>query len=288
MALVTPPVAAATALPFEPGPVLRVYGMRRSGNHAILDAFLRNAPGGNAVFFNNCKRAQDPVGTYRSLEVRGAGTPVKSDAPLADRLAYAGRRPLTLVSVEDAMPGAKATAIWHENERPVLIYRSFLNWAASLLQKIKGNARYGPVERMRIMTQACRTYGAALRLVAEPGDILPVLYDRWVASETYRGDILAALDLPHGDLSLGSVQRYGGGSSFQSEARVPEDLDSDRRASALANDPEFCVFLWLVAHDADMSKTIARHFPDDATRLLGLAEAAKMSMALPDDGARPQ
>ncbi|CAN0582663.1 unnamed protein product, partial [Ectocarpus sp. 12 AP-2014] len=89
---------------FRPGPVLRVFGMRRSGNHAILDAFLRNAPGGNAVFFNNCKTAQDPLGSHRSLDLRREGATVQPDGDLAQALAFAGPSPLTIVSVEDAMP----------------------------------------------------------------------------------------------------------------------------------------------------------------------------------------
>ena len=34
--------------------VLRVYGLRRSGNHAVIDWLLRNAPGTGTVFLNDC------------------------------------------------------------------------------------------------------------------------------------------------------------------------------------------------------------------------------------------
>ena len=281
--------AASLAPDFRPGPVLRVFGMRRSGNHAILDGFLRNAPGGNAVFLNNCKKAQDPLASHRSLELRRGGAPVRLTDELNDlgaTLAQAGPRPLTIVSVEDAMPGdrdlARPRPIWDSEEQVVVIYRGFLNWAASLLRKIKGNSRYGAMERARIMTNACRTYGRALDLVSRPGAVHPVLYDRWIASEGYRRDTLQALGLDTRDLGLGEVQRYGGGSSFQPDARDARALATDRRAEMLADDPEFGLLLWLVAHEPDLAERIAAHFPADAERILRLAETAGLTFHLPE------
>lgn len=280
MNMATRPDQMPHAPVFQPGRVLRVHGMRRSGNHAILDAFLRNAPNGNAVFFNNCKAPQDPCHSYRGLDVRRNGHKVDRNGTLDDTLAQAGARPLTIVSVEDSMPRAHAAPIWGTEEQVVLIYRSFLNWAASLLKKIKGNASYGPVERMRIMTNACRTYGQALNML--DGPVVPVLYDKWIRSRGYRAETLAALGLETSDLSLGQVQRYGGGSSFQPEAQDAADLTVDQRADQMANDPEFGMLVWLVAHDIDLSQAIARHFPSDAERILGLAETAGLTFHLPE------
>lgn len=258
--------------------------MRRSGNHAILDAFLRNAPGGNAVFFNNCKNAQDPIASHRSLDLRRDGEQVKPAGSLAASLDLPGPMPLTIVSVEDAMPGNRLRPLWGGEEKVVVIYRSFLNWAASLLHKIKGNAGYGALERARIMTNACRTYGKALDIAGDPGAIRPVLYDSWIASADYRAEVLTDLGLRSDDLSLGDVQRYGGGSSFEPEAREASALGTDRRAELLADDPEFGVLLWLVAHDLDLSERIAAHFPADADRILGLARSAGLTFHLPEGG----
>ncbi len=269
---------------FRPGRVLRVYGMRRSGNHAILDAFLRNAPGGNAVFFNNCKNAQDPVASHRSLDLRRGGEAVKPQGALAASLDLPGPRPLTVVSIEDAMPGNRLRPLWGGEEKVVVIYRSFLNWAASLLHKIKGNAAFGALERARIMTNACRTYGKALDIAGDPGAIRPVLYDDWIASADYRADVLTDLGLQAHDLGLGEVQRYGGGSSFEPQVRDAAVLGTDRRADLLADDPEFGMLLWLVAHDLDLSQRIAAHFPADADRILGLARSAGLTFHLPEGG----
>ncbi|MBB97543.1 MAG: hypothetical protein CML68_23455 [Rhodobacteraceae bacterium] len=268
-------------LDFQPSRVLRVYGMRRSGNHAILDGFLRNAPGGNAVFFNNCKKARDPIRTHRSLELRRDGQVIRAKGPLNAALSQVGQGPLAIVSVEDAMPRPAERPLWGGEEQTVLIYRGFLNWSASLLKKIKGNASYGTVERTRIMTTACRTYGRALKLASDPGAMVPVLYDRWIASEPYRAQTLEALGLETRDLGLGDVQRYGGGSSFQPDTRDAASLGTDRRADQLADDPEFGILLWLVAHDLELAESIAEHFPQDAERILRLAETAGLSIHLP-------
>ncbi len=279
MAVRSDPISLAPD--FQPGPVLRVHGMRRSGNHAILDAFLRNAPDGNAVFFNNCRHAHDPLGSHRSLDLWRGGVSIKPADTLAEGLTSVGPRPLVIVSVEDTMPRDRAKPLWHDGEATVLIYRSFLNWAASLLKKIKGNAGYGALERARIMTNACRTYGKALHLAANPGEMRPVLYDRWIESEAYRAEVLSDLGLRTDDLSLGHVQRYGGGSSFQPDARDATELGADSRADALADDPEFGVLLWLVAHEMDLAQSIASHFPEDAERILNLAETAGLTFHLP-------
>lgn len=269
---------------FRPGRTLRVFGMRRSGNHAILDAFLRNAPGGNVAFFNNCKRAQDPLGTYRSLELRCDGTELKVSDTLAVSLEQLGQAPLAIVSVEDAMPRRPMRQLWDAEEQIVVIYRSFLNWAASLLKKLQGNAAYGALERARIMTNACRTYAKALEIADAPSDVQLVLYDRWTGSEAYRAEVLSNLHLSQSDLSLGDVQRYGGGSSFQKGAQTAAELGVDRRADQMADDPEFGMLLWYVAHETDLAQSIARHFPDDAERILGLAETAGLTFHLPEGG----
>ena len=41
-------------LGFTPGQALRIFGMRRSGNHAIANWLQRNSATGRAVFLNNC------------------------------------------------------------------------------------------------------------------------------------------------------------------------------------------------------------------------------------------
>ncbi|WP_299546534.1 hypothetical protein [uncultured Tateyamaria sp.] len=263
---------------FTPRRILRVYGMRRSGNHALIDWIMRNTAGGG-LFLNNCKPGRDPVATSRGITAYSGG----EELDLADwssKIAAVGDAPVTLVSYEDRMPPVDRKPLYAAPETCVIIYRSFLHWAASLLRKIQGNPGYGPVERMRVMMNAVATYGTMLERVQDE-DTVPLLYDRWNAEDSYRTEIAARLDLPGRDLGKGQMQRYGGGSSFQGKSAVPETLDTDKRASQMADDLEYQLILWTTARDPHFVARLAEVFPEDALRLSDLLRTAKAEVTLP-------
>ena len=277
---------------YSPVRALQVFGMRRSGNHAIIDWLMRNAPEGasGAVFYNNCKFGKDPLRAYGSLDVynaRGEKEP-HVNVKDVDRIANAGAMPMAIVSYEDRMPQPagqpqKASNGLGDDDftHQVIIYRSFLNWSASLLAKIKKNDGFGATDRMRIMTLAFATYAQGLDRVADARGVVAICYDDWMTSETYRARILKQLNLPQRDLSRGKVQRYGGGSSFQKKVATADQLDSVARDAAMANDPEYQVLLWTAAHDLRFMEHILPHFEQDAERIATLAEHAKLHMTLP-------
>lgn len=272
----------------SPSRAVRVFGMRRSGNHAIINWMLRNAPDGGAVFLNNCVMNRDPVKTHKTLEVFFDGTELSfpPDMGLQAKFDMAGQGPVAFVSCEDVMPPTpvrELTPAWPRKapeETVVIIFRSFLNWSASLLQKLMGNDKLGPIARMRILTMACKTYAAGLQLTRKKS-VIPICYDDWYAKDTYRSHVLEQLGFPQRDNSLGQVQRYGGGSSFQADAADARELTSLGRADQLANDPEYKLFLWLASHDTGFMRRLARVFPEDAHRLTVLAENAQIWASLP-------
>lgn len=270
----------------DPVCAIQVFGMRRSGNHAIVDWLMRNAPYGatGGAFYNNCRFGADPVETCASREL------YNHDAT-AIRKGDIGARPMIVMSYEDREPAPDGTrqkaSQGYANAdftHSVIIYRSFLNWTASLLAKLQRNAGYGPLERMRIMMAALPTYAQMLTRAAEPEHI-GICYDAWVSSDAYRTEILGTLGLPVRDNGLGQVQRFGGGSSFQKKARDPAQLDSTDRDAAMADDPEYQMLLWTAAHDVPFMETLIAHFVDDAERLVTLAETARTDIKLPVRGA---
>jgi len=264
---------------FAPAQVLRVHGMRRSGNHAVIDWMMRNAPEGAGLFLNNCKPNRDPLKTARGVAVYlgGAEQPLIS---AEDKLGAAGQTPFTLVSYEDTMPAPKRAPLFGASETCVIIYRSFLHWAASLLRKIQGNPGYGPLERMRVMMQALRIYGDMLLRVRD-ADVVAICYDDWMGDAGYRRAALDRLKLPGRDLGLGDVQRYGGGSSFQGQKTAAADLATAERSAQMAQDLEYQLVLWTVARDLDFMVRLADVFPQDAERLSALLETAKAEVKLP-------
>jgi len=277
---------------FSPACALQVFGMRRSGNHAIIDWLMRNAPeaASGGVFYNNCKFGKNPQRAYGSLDVYGADLSVLPHVTMseAERLGQAGDAPMVVVSYEDRMPQdagspQKASNGLGDNDfsYQVIIYRSFLNWSASLLAKLKKNAGYGATDRMRIMAQAFSSYIQGLDRIADGGGLVAICYDDWMTSEAYRAEVLGQLGLPVRDLSRGKLQRFGGGSSFQKKATSVEDLNSVARDAAMAADPEYKLLLWTAAHDLRFMERLIPHFEQDAERLATLAETAKLRMTLP-------
>ncbi|MEP2922053.1 hypothetical protein [Sulfitobacter sp.] len=271
---------------------LQVFGMRRSGNHAIIDWLMRNAPedASGGIFYNNCKFGKDPMRTYASLDVFDANRkkPPYDNTPEAKRTGQAGAQPMVVISYEDRMPqpaGAPQKASGGLTDanfnHQVIIYRSFLNWSASLLAKIKKNPGFGATDRMRIMALAFATYAQGLDRVGAAQGVIGICYDDWMTRESYRADILTRLGLPQRDLDRGKVQRFGGGSSFQKKVERAEELDSVARDAAMASDPEYQLLLWTAAHDLRFMERILPHFEQDAERMAELAEKAKLGMTLP-------
>lgn len=277
-------------LGIAPGPVLRVFGMRRSGNHAVINWLQRNAPQGRALFFNDCTPGRKPFETHRAVEIDGA----RAGGPGADARECAGRAgngAALIFSYEDAMPnerrkrpvsvGVDENAITHD----VVICRSFLNWSASLLRKVQGNAAFTAAQRVTILLKAVETYGRMLELVSDEAElgIVAIRYDDWIVSPAYRAGLLGRLGFEARDDSLGEVQRYGNGSSFQADAAAPEDLRTASRWREMEGDPEYRIVLWLAAQDAGLRGKLARVFPEDAATLAGLAAAPPPDFATTRD-----
>lgn len=271
-------VRSHPSLALAPGHVLRVYGMRRSGNHALINWMMRNAAGGNGLFLNNCRPAGDPFRSAANISVFQGG----AELPCAngqEKLRAAGDAPFTIVSYEDAMPPVARDPLYDAPEQCIIIYRSFLQWSASLLRKIQGNDGYGPLERMRVMMQSLRTYSAMLDRVRAP-DVIPLCYDDWANDAGYRAEALDRINLPGRDLDLGEVQRYGGGSSFQGRAASASDLAVAKRSTQMADDLEYQLLIWTAARDIDFMLKLAEVFPQDAERLSQLLETANAQVTL--------
>lgn len=254
----------------EPAKVLQVFGMRRSGNHAVINWLLRNPIQGSTgtVFLNNCTPWRDPFDSRKSLEVNG-----KRRGEKTDTIRKAGSSPMVIVSYEDCAPpdlGAKKAIMQgfaaRDVDHTIIVYRSFLNWSASLLKKLRGNAGYRSVTRGRIMLRSIEQYGRILARLKQPG-IVGICYDSWVNSPRYRDDVLGQLGLPTNDNALGDIQRYGGGSSFQQEALSGQDLGAHQRWIEMIEDAEYLVSLWVAAQDADLLEAVSQFFPDDVALL---------------------
>lgn len=262
-----------------PGQVLRVYGMRRSGNHALINWIFRNADQGRGLFLNACKPGQDPLRSAQSIGAFQGGQE-QALRGMPNKLDAAGPAPFTVVSFEDVVAPEAPEALFDAPEQTVIIYRSFLQWSASLLRKIQGNRRYGALDRSRVMMVALNKYNLMLGRLRDDATA-HLLYDAWVSDESYRADALKRLGLPGTDLSRGDVQRFGGGSSFQDMKTQIQDLKTHNRSAAMADDLEYKLLLWTAARDVRFMERLATHFPEDADRVMTLGDTAKAKVHLP-------
>lgn len=271
--------ALRARLGFEPGLVLRMHGMRRSGNHAIASWLQRNAPEGRALFLNNCRRGANPLDAFSSVEVNGAK--VSTNKAQGDVSAFGpevGDGGLLLVSYEDNSPAqdrARKPLSGHFDrgsiDHEVLVYRSFLNWAASLTKKLEPNESYSVTRRIAVILRGVDLYSDLLGEVIEGGSAVSVCYDRWMEDEAYRADLLARLGLEARDNSIGPVTRYGGGSSFQKDAAESAELATDRRYAEMMQDPLYQAVLQVAARDEALMARIQTLFPRDAEVLSRVA-----------------
>ncbi len=263
-------------LGFRPSLVLRMFGMRRSGNHAIADWILRNVPGDASVFLNNCAPGKSPLRGFRMIEVNRTLVSARAaHGDLATSCAPAAPNGALLFSYEDTLPddtrrGQPVSGRFDDTAiaADVIVYRGFLNWAASLLRKLQDNPGYSASRRASILLRAIDSYAAMLALAEdETPRFVGICYDDWLTSQPYRAERLQRLGLEPRDDSLGAVQRYGGGSSFQKDATDAADLATTRRAEQMADDPEFTAILDIACRDTALADVLSRSFPADAEAL---------------------
>jgi hypothetical protein len=272
------------ALGFRPGMILRSFGMRRSGNHAIINWLTRNPPAEGVVFLNNCGARRSPFTSCSSIEVNGEYRKLKRRATLPSITGDVADGGLLVISYEDVMPSARDSERALSAEMPkgaeisdLIFFRHFMNWAASMLRKLQANKDYGFATRMRIMSVAVEKYRDSLELVlkAAERDIVPVCYDTWLKSDPYRSGVLKALGLPQKDNTLGKVQPYGGGSSFQKRAKTSEDLNTLDRWTQMISLPDYQMLLLLASQDQPLMELMQKTMPQDASMVQDFVAQAR-------------
>jgi hypothetical protein len=279
--------------------VIRIFGLRRSGNHAVINWLTRNAPG-RSIFFNNCKAGENPFKAHNGIEIDGQH--VRRAGAKAKRLARkVGHGATVFFSYENVMPhedrkkpinpGVEDDDITHD----VIIARDFLNWAASLVKKLQGNDRYKPHQRLASILRVVDVYAQMLDLVLSPKERRAVVrYGDWHNSATYRATVLDQIGFVPRDDSTSEVQAYGSGSSFQPDATDAAQLRPLDRWQQMKDDPEYRTLLWLVSRDDTLVEKLHRVFPDNTDALRDMTKGAPymsldgLAQTSSHDTARPQ
>lgn len=203
---------------------IRVTGMSRSGNHAIINWILRQAPP-HYCFLNCTEPKYNPYETARPLSENGpcflsdiAGLDLEGD-----RLA---KKNLLVYSHEDIFLGPLGDPRWDRcrdqwvgrsrRRIDLLILRDPFNLFASRFQFGLSwqPARHTPFSALsrRIWQQHARQFLGERQHF--PGEWLALSYNRWTLDRRYRQQIARWIGFPFTDSGFEEIPECAGGSSF--------------------------------------------------------------------------
>src|SRR6185437_5194417 len=206
---------------------LQVFGLRRSGNHALI-AWIAQQYSSPIVFLNSARPFHDPFSTHLMGKVPNSIPSRKLNGEEAERLRLTPKN-LLLLSYEDMnirklekmdlLPSRQAWIGDSGSRQRVLLLRDFYNWIASrvrLLEK-KGHAAEDIAGKVELhidhWIMYAREFSRETRYLAEI-ETVPVRFDRWSQEDSYRLEILGRLGIAVLNNARSFVPRAGGGSSF--------------------------------------------------------------------------
>jgi len=241
---------------------VRVVGLRRSGNHAVIGWILAQHPG-RALFLNEALPGVSPHRTRQRLWQWQ-----RPRQPGAAGLLLYSYEDQSLLAVDfPRTPHRERYAGPARARRDLLLLRDPFNFIASRLRW-----EVDDTERVRAAVGLWKTY--AREFVGDTNVLpfkVPVSFNAWTSDPAYRARLADRLGIPCTDAGLDRVAPHGGGSSFDGRA-------FDGRATAMAvhdrwrgftDDPTFLE----LTDDAELHELSARAFGalPDTHALLGAA-----------------
>jgi len=247
---------------------MRVLGIRRTGQHAVINWILRNSGREDTVFLNSCTMRRSAVRTCGQSELNGKflkkGYPLKRDL---EAFLTPERHPFVLISYEAGFESGELSPNFPDAkfDHEVLVTRSFVNWLPSfirLMRLMNPKSRPEALDISNGIVFEMMRYKEHL-LAALAANHVVVCFDKWAESSSYRKRKLEELGLEDLDNTLGEVQRYGGGSSFSKFAKPAGELTLTARWQSMAEDPYALDFLRIAHADAIFMEALATAYPDD-------------------------
>lgn len=234
--------------------LLVLQGMKRSGNHALIQWIRANLP---VVFFNNAVQVGGILRGERTLP---------EPLPFNRWLGEQSRIPLlakaraynkdVLVSFEDFDPAWRLFSTTPPATLSILILRDPYNLFASRIRKgvsTRSSAFANPPSpNFRYMIELWKAHALAFLNETSGRPDVAVYFNRWFDSPAYRQQIADSLAMPNSDAGLDIVDGFGGGSSFDGlgyDARARQ-MDVLSRVDELSEDERS--FLAIVQEDAEV------------------------------------
>jgi len=256
---------------------MRVLGIRRTGQHAVINWILRNCGRKDTLFLNSCTMRRSAMRTCGQSELNGRfsgkGYPLKK---AVEAYLTPETHPFVLISYEAGFQEGELTPNFPDADfnREILVTRSFVNWLPSFIRLMRlmnqGSAPEALDISNGIMFEMMR-YKAHL-LAAKTSSHVVICFDKWATSGAYRSEKLAQLGLIEVDAGLGTLQQYGGGSSFSAFKMPAEELALTARWQTMTDDPYALHFLRIAQADTAFMEVLAALYPDDIPIMNQLAQ----------------
>lgn len=207
---------------------LIVFGLRRTGNHAIINWILPQIKG-DYVYYNDVW----PDGPYKGNPKMRQGQNVKVDA--------------SLISFEDYNLHI-FRKLFEKHKHPkvvksikILIVRDPFNWYASRLKsKMVSPAHYSGLNLRQLYVQYMKEFSGETALLGE--NLVLISYNRWKEDLEYRKSVARQLGLDFSDDGLNTVSGEGGGSSFDGMNLRGQNLQTDLRYKQYLNKTQYLSF----------------------------------------------
>ena len=229
---------------------LRVFGLQRSGNHAVIEWILDQHQDKRTCFLNNVRHGDhDPYKTAEKMTLSGFGA--LSDAETVritpkDVLIYSYEDDVSRLQGRQFIAGIDDAQFEKNRMRYVgvsqyrmniVILRDPFNFFASRLKKLN---RLTGVKDLDIIKQDWKLLAKRALQMSNAGvsEGICVNYNRWFTAEKYRRRLSRALMGKFSDASLNHVPSYGGGSSFDATVYAQLDLRIIRRKWRRLFDPK--------------------------------------------------
>lgn len=192
---------------------IRIVGLRRSGNHAIIN-WIRKQQKGEVLHLNNVRAGKNP---YRVLYHH-----YRTDRLRQEALGYFTKKDCLISSYEDYnleditdKNFAKKHDLYlgkTEQRYDVIIIRDPFNLLASRLQKGYTSIKSNQNTVIDLWIAYAKEYLGETQFLQN--NKIGINYNQWFLDVAYRQQIASRLNLEFSDAGLEKVKGQGGGSSF--------------------------------------------------------------------------
>tara|TARA_Y100001968_G_C19372477_1_gene725829 strand:- start:38 stop:739 length:702 start_codon:yes stop_codon:yes gene_type:complete len=195
-----------------------IYGMRRSGNHAILEWMIKNLSGkderhvikhsfitnGNSCYLNAINEYGQSSSLY--IDYHFAKSTYKN----------------LIISYEDVSD--RYITDYSRSLQKVVVLRDIINVAASRYQKIlSGDPKFRCLGMNKLFFQNWIDHASS----AERG-VKIIKFEDWVSSKPKRDEIAKEFNCTNID-NMKTISHHGGGSSFSGTKNIPSPIDLSTR-----------------------------------------------------------